>query len=63
MAVVIPILGDDAGLQKAIKSATKSFNDLKKSAVDVAKKAAIGFAALGAAGAVAVKAAIDDQKS
>lgn len=63
MAVVIPILGDDAGLQKAIKSATKSFNDLKKSAVDVAKKAAIGFAALGAAGAVAVKAAMEDQKA
>ena len=63
MAVVIPILGDDAGLQKAIKSATKSFNDLKKSAVDVAKKAAVGFAALGAAGAVAVKAAMEDQKA
>jgi hypothetical protein len=63
MAVVIPILGDDAGLQKAIKSATKSFNDLKKSAVDVAKKAAVGFAALGAAGAIAVKAAIEDQKA
>jgi hypothetical protein len=63
MAVVIPILGDDAGLQKAIKSATRSFNDLKKSAVDVAKKAAIGFAALGAAGAVAVKAAMEDQKA
>jgi hypothetical protein len=63
MAVVVPILGDDAGLQKAIKSATRSFNDLKKSAVDVARKAAIGFAALGAAGAVAVKAAMEDQKA
>lgn len=63
MAVVIPILGDDAGLQKAVKSATKSFNDLKKSAVDVAKKAAIGFAALGAAGGIAVKAAMEDQKA
>ena len=63
MAVVIPILGDDAGLQKAVKSATKSFNDLKRSAVDVAKKAAIGFAALGAAGGIAVKAAMEDQKA